>query len=173
MNRPDQQWRQTFIAVGSNLGDRIKNCRNAIFRICGRQGIRFKRASSFYETAPVGINSKRWFINGVFEVESILAPLELIEVLLEIEAEMGRDRSLGPDRIIDLDLLNMKGVTRRPDESSNLELPHPRFPQRAFVLMPWSEIAPGCVAEGYKQTIRQLLNRLDVDGGMIRKVEDF
>ncbi len=136
-------------------------------------GVEFMAGSSLYETAPVGITSDKPFVNGVFEIKTSLGPLGLLDVLLCVEKKMGRDRSKGPDRIIDLDLLNMEGITRRPDEISNLELPHPRLSERDFVLVPWAEIAPDLVVEGLGQTVKVLLDSLSSCGSLIRKLEEL
>ncbi len=165
--------KRAFVAVGSNLGNRIANCRKAVKLVCQRQGVNLDKVSGFYETAPVDIDSDNWFINGVFSVLTTLSPVQLLELLLQVEGQMGRDRAKGPDRIIDLDLLSMEGVSRRPNQESNLELPHPRFADRPFVLVPWSEIAPDLVVEGYSMSISQLLSCLDFDPLSIKKVEDF
>ncbi len=165
--------KRAFVAVGSNLGDKVANCRKAIFLVSRHEGVLFKRCSGFYETPPVGISSNNWFINAVFEVQTTYSPLDFLEMLLQVERQMGRDRAAGPDRIIDLDLLDVEGVSRQPDAVSNLELPHPRFAERDFVLVPWAEIAPDVVPAGYTATVGQLLHRLHIDSSSIKKVEDF
>ncbi|NPA94297.1 MAG: 2-amino-4-hydroxy-6-hydroxymethyldihydropteridine diphosphokinase [Thermodesulfobacteria bacterium] len=164
---------RAFIAVGSNLGARVSNCKRAVSMVDESPGVDCLSRSSLYETAPVGINSQRPFVNGVFEVRTTLGPLDLLDVLLEVEKQMGRDRSQGPDRVIDLDLLNMEGVTRQPDERSDLELPHPRLADRDFVLVPWAEIAPDVVVEGLGKTVRELLECLSSLESVIRKVEEL
>ena len=170
---PDERKKTTaFIAVGSNLGDRVRNCREAIRQVSHTPGVELVSVSSLYETAPVGIASNKRFINAVFEVLTTLTPLDLMEVLLRVEKKMGRDRSLGPDRVIDLDLLAVEGEARMPDERSDLELPHPRFSERDFVLVPWAEIAPQFVPEGFDLTISQILEKLTVFDASMKKVED-
>ncbi len=168
----ERKKRSAFIAVGSNLGDRIGNCREAIRLVCQTPGVKHVAVSSLYETAPVGIASDKRFINGVFEVSTTLTPLELMEVLLRVEKKMGRDRSLGPDRVIDLDLLAVEGEARMPDEKGDLELPHPRFSERDFVLVPWAEIAPQFVPEGFSLNISQILEKLTVFDASMKKVEE-
>ena len=170
---PDERKKRTaFIAVGSNLGDRVRNCREAIRQVSHTPGVELVSVSSLYETAPVGIASNKRFINAVFEVLTTLTPLDLMEVLLRVEKKMGRDRSLGPDRVIDLDLLAVEGEARMPDERSDLELPHPRFSERDFVLVPWAEIAPQFVPEGFDLTISQILQKLTVFDASMKKVEE-
>ncbi len=170
---PDERKkRPAFIAVGSNLGDRVRNCREAIRQVSHTPGVELVSVSSLYETAPVGIASDKRFINAVFEVLTTLTPLELMEVLLRVEKKMGRDRSLGPDRVIDLDLLAVEGELRIPDEKGDLELPHPRFSERDFVLVPWTEIAPDFVPEGFDLSINQILKKLTLCDASMKKVEE-
>jgi len=172
MSDEKEKSRPAFIAVGSNLGDRVRNCKEAIKLVCQTPGVELVAVSSLYETAPFGISSDKRFINGVFEVSTILTPLELMEVLLRVEKKMGRDRSLGPDRVIDLDLLAIEGELRMPDEKGDLELPHPRFSERDFVLVPWAEIAPDFVPEGFDLSIKHILQKLMLCDASMKKVEE-
>jgi len=90
-----------FIGIGSNLGDRIRNCRNAIRAI--KDIARIKSISSIYETEPVGIEDQPEFINCVIRIETNLTPTDLLTKLLGIEEDLGRERSvIGGPRIIDL-----------------------------------------------------------------------
>ena len=129
-----------FLGLGSNLGDRVSNIREAIDRL-GRSGeIRVLRISSLYETAPVGFAEQPDFINAVAEIETSVQPLDLLHAILDIEKEMGRVRNIrwGP-RVIDIDLLIYDEISIDLPE---LVLPHPRMGERAFVLAPLAEIAP-------------------------------
>lgn len=130
-----------YVALGSNLGDRLGNLREAIERIDATRGLKVLRASSVWETAAVGPPQPD-YLNAVLEVDSCRTPLGHLQVLLGIEAEMGRVRDpavqWGP-RPIDLDLLWQGGLSR---SSPELELPHPRITERAFVLAPLAELAP-------------------------------
>lgn len=168
----DSSYKRAFIAIGSNLGDKVANCKRAVALVTGHEGVRLKNISSFYETEPVDMDSDHLFVNGVFEIETRLSPERLLALLLEVEKQMGRDRSRGKDRVIDLDILAMEGVVRVPDEKSNLEIPHPRFAKRSFVLLPWAQIAPDYKVEGYNSTVRQLLDNLDFDDKAMPKLED-
>jgi 2-amino-4-hydroxy-6-hydroxymethyldihydropteridine diphosphokinase len=129
-----------YVALGANLGDREKNLRAALERL---KELGPLRVSAFRETDPVGVTDQPRFVNAVAELETALGARELLERLLEIERELGRDRSSeerwGP-RTIDLDLLLYgDDVIDEP----GLTVPHPRLAERRFVLEPLHELAPG------------------------------
>lgn len=130
-----------YVALGSNLGDRLGNLREAVERIDQTLGLRVLRASSVWETAAVGPPQPD-YLNAVIEVDSCRTPLAHLQALLGIEAKMGRVRDpavrWGP-RPIDLDLLWQGGLERT---DPILQLPHPRIAERAFVLAPLAELAP-------------------------------
>ncbi len=131
-----------YVAVGSNLGDRVANCRAAVRYLVQHPEIRLRRGSGLYESDPVGpvIDQPR-FVNGVVELETLLDPDALLDVLLDVEASMGRDRS-GPDkgpRVVDLDLLIYGDLVY---DSPELTVPHPGLGERRFVLVPLLELAP-------------------------------
>jgi len=143
------------IALGSNLGNREANLRTAIehMRALGDM----KKISSFHDTVPVGYLDQPHFLNAAALLRTSLPPHELLTALLAIEKAMGRDRATsipnGP-RIIDLDIL-LYGDTVL--DTPELVLPHPRLHQRAFVLAPLAEIAPGMMHPLLFCTIDQLL----------------
>ena len=130
----------TYIALGSNLGDRDGTVRSAIAAL--RQLGSVEAASSFYETAPVGMIDQPDFLNAVVALRTTLPPQELMTALLHVEQQHGRDRSAsvpkGP-RTLDLDLLSYGDVVM---ETPTLTLPHPSLAERRFVLVPLAEIAP-------------------------------
>lgn len=133
---------RAFIGLGSNLGDRAENLRQAVRALDATPGISVVQQSSIYETEPVGGPAQADYLNAVVEVAVHLGHRALFEALMTIEHALGRDRSTeehwGP-RVIDLDLLTCGDlVISDPD----LEIPHPRLAERAFVLVPFSEIAP-------------------------------
>lgn len=129
-----------FLGLGSNLGRRGLNLAEALVRLARAGGLRLHRASSVYETEPVGITNQPRFLNMVVEIGADAGPEELMAELLAIERAMGRVRDVrwGP-RLIDLDLLLWDGP---PVAGDAVELPHPRLLERAFVLIPLAEIAP-------------------------------
>ena len=128
-----------YLALGSNIGDREANLREALERL-NTEEIRVTRRSSLYETAPQELLDQPWFLNAVVEVETGLFPLQLLARVRAIEREMGRRRitAKGP-RNIDIDILFYGHAIIATAE---LEVPHPRMPQRRFVLEPLAEIAP-------------------------------
>jgi 2-amino-4-hydroxy-6-hydroxymethyldihydropteridine diphosphokinase len=154
------------IALGSNLsssfGDREANLREALRRIdvLGR----VSAVSSFFDTEPVGYTEQPRFLNGAALLETELAPVGLLRGLLEIERQMGRDRTAavakGP-RVIDLDLLMYGGVVM---ETAELTLPHPEMHERAFVLAPLVEIAPEMKHPVLQSSVAELFAKLKSQG---------
>lgn len=138
-----------YVALGSNLGDRLSMLQEAARRIDTAFGLRVRRASRVYETAPVGPPQPD-YLNAVLEVDCCRSPRSHLQELLRIERELGRDRSRevrwGP-RPIDLDLLWQGGLSL---SLPGLELPHPRLVERSFVLTPLCDLAPDLVIEGRK-----------------------
>jgi len=127
-----------YLSLGSNMGDRAGNIALAIAALRGRE-VRVTQESSLYETEPLEIREQPWFLNCAVAAETELSAERLMEVLLEIEREMGRERLVpkGP-RLIDMDiLLYGSDIVRGP----GLEIPHPRMAERKFVLVPLAEIA--------------------------------
>jgi 2-amino-4-hydroxy-6-hydroxymethyldihydropteridine diphosphokinase len=155
-----------YLSLGSNLGDRQTQLRDAIARLAAVG--RVLKVSSFYETEPVEFTEQPWFLNCAVEVETALPPEEFMRELLRIEAEMGRRRTQkkGP-RSIDIDILLFGNeVVSSPD----LTIPHPAMHQRRFVLEPVAEIAPQARHPILKKTIRRLLQELP-EGQAVRKVK--
>jgi 2-amino-4-hydroxy-6-hydroxymethyldihydropteridine diphosphokinase len=137
---PRSTARSGFLALGSNLGNRTKNLRNAINALNSQEGIRVVRESSFYETEPVGGPDQGRFLNGVIEIETTYEPENLLKIVLSIENELGRVRRehWGP-RTIDIDILTLGDLVY---VSPTLSIPHPLMHERGFVLRPLLEIAP-------------------------------
>lgn len=130
----------------------------ALLRIGGLG--RVARKSSLYSTEPVGFTAQPSFVNAVAALETDLSPRALLQRLLEIEKEFGRDRALGiPNgpRTLDLDILLIDDLEVN---EPGLELPHPRLTERAFVLVPLNEIAPTLKVAGHHQTVRESLQSL-------------
>ena len=145
-----------YIGIGSNLGDRRANTTEAIDRITKIPDTRVMRASSLYESEPLG-NAKTWFVNSVIEIETELGAESMLKRLKAIEDAMGRKRVKGKrwgSRIIDLDILLSENEVV---DKRNLRVPHPEMHKRRFVLMPLAELAPHVVHPGLGQSVSAML----------------
>jgi 2-amino-4-hydroxy-6-hydroxymethyldihydropteridine diphosphokinase len=145
-----------YIGIGSNLGDRRANTAEAIDRITKIPDTRVMRASSLYESEPLG-NAKTWFVNSVIEIETELGAESMLKRLKAIEDAMGRKRVKGKrwgSRIIDLDILM---VDQDVIAKKSLKIPHPEMHKRRFVLMPLAELAPHVIHPQLGQSVSSLL----------------
>lgn len=157
-----------YIGLGSNLEDPPAQLRRAQRALAGLPGIDALRSSSFYRTPPMGPPDQPDYVNAVAECRTGLEPEALLDALQAIEQAQGRVRDgvrWGP-RTLDLDLLAMGDLRI---ETPRLRLPHPGIAERAFVLVPWAELAPDWVVPGLGR-IRDLLSRVDVSG--IERLEE-
>lgn len=155
--------RRAWLGLGGNVGDVAAAFASALRRLGGSEGLRVLRVSRCYRTPAWGLTAQADFLNAVAEIETSLAPPDLLAVLQAVERAHGRDRAnetrWGP-RTLDLDLLAIDGVTL---DTPALQLPHPRLAERAFVLVPWAEIAPGLELPGLGR-IAALRDALDRSG---------
>ena len=131
---------KVYLSLGTNLGNRKRNIREAIEKIGELVGV-VERQSALYETKPWGYSSPNDFINACVLVDTVLAPHQLLETTQRIESEMGRTlKSVNGeyhDRIIDIDILLYDDL--RVDEP-DLQIPHPLMEKREFVMIPLREI---------------------------------
>lgn len=149
---------EAYIGFGSNLGNRLNNCRNAIGALGELPFCSLLKTSSFYETSPVGLLEQPAFINGVVLLETAKDAHWLLRQMLNIEKSLGRIPTLkwGP-RSIDLDLLLFDDqIVNTPE----LYVPHPSLHERRFVLEPLSEVAPNFRHPSLKKSIADLLHDL-------------
>ena len=153
-----------YLSLGSNLGDREANLREAIRRL-GELGT-VTKVSSFYETEPVEFTAQPWFVNCAVELAINLSARELLCEMLAIEHAMGRERiqPKGP-RLIDLDILLFGDAEFH---EHGLTIPHPAMHQRRFVLAPLAEIAPGAWHPVRRKTVSQMLAELPEES-IVRK----
>ncbi|NIJ51168.1 2-amino-4-hydroxy-6-hydroxymethyldihydropteridine diphosphokinase [Dyadobacter arcticus] len=143
-----------FLLLGSNLGDRHGILQSARKLIAEKVGNLIQQ-SSIYETEPWGITDQPAFLNQVIEIETRLAPEEVLRSMLDIEHELGRIRyERWGARVIDIDLLYYKDVIM---DSARLTLPHPRIQDRRFTLIPLAEIAPDFIHPLLNKTSLELL----------------
>jgi 2-amino-4-hydroxy-6-hydroxymethyldihydropteridine diphosphokinase len=161
--------KSVYLGLGSNIGDREANLREALERL-EAAGIRAARRSSLYETEPLELRDQPWFLNAVVEVETDLFPLQLLGCIQNIEREMGRQRVTpkGP-RNIDIDILF---YGRSVIDTAELHIPHPSIAQRRFVLEPLSEIAPELRHPLNGKAAREMLAaaKADADPQAIRRL---
>jgi 2-amino-4-hydroxy-6-hydroxymethyldihydropteridine diphosphokinase len=149
------------IALGSNLGDSRAILEAAIVMLAKTPGITVTSQSSWYRTAPIGPPQPD-YLNGCVILEVQLIPHDLLQTLLSIEKQFGRERRerWGP-RTLDLDILLFDNLII---DTSTLQIPHPRMTERAFVLVPLAEIAPDLIEPTSGCAIAQLVQRVDCSG---------
>ena len=158
------------LSLGSNLGDRLGNLREARRRIEALPGVVPLACSPVYETRPVGVapaTAHLWFLNAVLIVECA-AELPAVSIALHaIEADMGRVRGPDPNmpRVIDIDVI-YAGAARQAD--SALTLPHPRWAGRRFVVQPLADVRPGLRLPGEARTVAEVLAALPDEEGVRR-----
>jgi 2-amino-4-hydroxy-6-hydroxymethyldihydropteridine diphosphokinase len=149
-----------IVALGSNIGDIRGNMARALELLCDRGDVRVVARSRDFKTPPWGITEQPWFANACAGVATRLDARTLLGRCLDVERQLGRIRAekWGP-RIIDLDVLvHRDGAI----DEADLVLPHPRITERAFVLAPLADIAPGLVLEG--RTVAEWLAITDCSG---------
>jgi 3-oxoacyl-[acyl-carrier protein] reductase len=156
---------RSYLALGSNLGDRQAHLDLGILRLRAEPGVTVCRVSSYYETAPVGGPAgQNAYLNAAVAVDTFFTPELLLQRLLDIEQSLGRVRGeRNAPRTLDLDVLLFDDIVR---SSPDPILPHPRMHERRFVLEPLAEIAPDAVHPVVRQTIAELLARLPADASL-------
>ena len=170
-----------FIGLGSNLSgeafDSPRDVLNAALEEMSQYDITIIKISPFYETEPVPKSDQPWFLNAVVAVDTILSPPELLTVLHEIEANLGRERRIRwESRIIDLDIIAygeqiyptavlwpeiLQDIKSQDISPKELIIPHPRMHERLFVLEPLRDICPDWHHPILKKTIAELIKTIE------------
>lgn len=158
-----------YIGIGSNLGDKSRNCSRALELLGLIPNCRLAGRSKRFLTRPVGVKDHDWYVNGVACLETEMPGHELLTRLLAVESAMGRVRTekWGP-RIIDLDLLLFG---QEIINSRDLQVPHPLMHTRRFVLVPMVQIAPSLIHPVFRRTMQDLLKGLAEDGQEVTPLE--
>ncbi len=157
--------KKVYLGLGSNLGDRQAMLDQAIHALESPR-LHTLRVSPVYETEPMDMPGQQWFLNLVVEAETDLFPLQLLRRTAKIEAQLGRRRLTpkGP-RSIDIDILLFGNAMV---ETAELQIPHPRFRLRRFVLAPLADLAPDLRDPLTRKSVRELLGGLH--GQIVRKL---
>lgn len=156
-----REWHEAYIAVGSNMGDSRGHIAKALGQLEKHKDIQVTKVSGLLETLPYGGVEQENFVNGMFEIRTLLTPEELLRELHKIETSEGRERKIhwGP-RTLDLDIIFYDDLIY---SSEDLVIPHVDMENRYFVLKPLSELAPNFRHPITHKTVAQMLAELPVD----------
>jgi len=147
-----------YIALGSNLGDRLDNLRTAVRDLFPRAPV--CRVSNIYQTPPWGYLDQPYFLNMVVEAQTSLTPRELLDYLRTLESQMGREKTIvnGP-RTIDMDILFYGNQIYNDEE---LTIPHPRMRGRGFVMLPLADLTTTYIHPVFRLRIAGMLKECDL-----------
>ena len=157
---------RVYLGLGSNLGDRRANLRQALRRL--EEQVAVDAVSALYETPPMGPPDQPWYLNAACGGTTGLDPRELLAFIKGLERGLGRVASVrwGP-RAIDIDILFYGDLVLRTPE---LVIPHPGVPNRRFVLAPMTDIAPEFMHPQLEETISALLSKASGDTAQLRRI---
>ncbi len=151
-----------YLSLGSNLGDKVGYIQQAVALLKGSSDINVVATSSFYETEPMDMTSKNWFVNASVQLTTELSPEELLALCQKTESMLGRKRNPESkeysDRTIDIDILFYDNIIINEE---TLTIPHRLLQRRAFVLVPMLEIAQDFVHPLFNKSISELYEALE------------
>jgi len=149
-----------YLSIGSNIGDKKQNLKNAITRLHKLNKIEVIEVSSFYKTQPQNYTDQDWFVNAALKIKTLLGPQELLSVLKIVEKDLDKDGKsfrFGP-RVIDLDIIYYEDLILK---TKTLEIPHPRMHERCFVLIPICDIGAHTIHPVLKCRSDELLKKIE------------
>lgn len=152
-----------YLSTGSNLGDKLANCRSGLAALGREKGVRLVSVSHFYLTEPMEYSEQPWFVNAAACIRTDLDPFDLLSLLKSLEQQAGRVTGgirFGP-RVLDFDIIFYNDAVV---ETPRLVLPHPRLHEREFVLRPICDLAPDWTHPILGRTASELLAALSPDG---------
>ena len=154
----ERKWSKVYIAAGANLGSKEETLKEAIAKIDERKDCVVTKVSNFYTTEPVGYEDQDKFVNCVFEINTLQTPSELMDTLLNVEAEFKRERIIrwGP-RTLDLDIIFYDDIISYDE---HVLIPHPRAHERQFVMKPMCDINPYFVHPVFRKRVIDISNQL-------------
>ena len=156
---------EVYLSLGSNLGDRRANLKKALRLLS--EGVEIVKVSSVYDTEPIDVGEQQRFLNLMCCVNTNISPVQLLSFIKDIESSMGRDLSLrNVPRVVDIDIIFYGDIII---ESPELVIPHPRMRERAFVLVPFAEIAPEVVHQVTGERIGDLAAGVEGRDGVVKK----
>ncbi len=149
-----------YISVGSNIGDKLLNCKRGVEALTDSGASTITAWSYFYKTSPVDYKDQDWFINAVVKIETILKPEDLLKEMVSVQHYAGRlyDRVRFGPRILDLDIILYDNLVV---SSPGLTIPHPRMHKRLFVLKPLCDIDSSIIHPVLKKDMRYLCENLN------------
>jgi 2-amino-4-hydroxy-6-hydroxymethyldihydropteridine diphosphokinase len=162
--------KKAYVGIGSNLGDRYRNCLRAVEMMRDIRGCEGLEVSGWYVTRPVGVEGQEWYQNGVASLKASISCQDLLLNLRSIENRMGRvRRERWEPRVIDLDILLFGNDLI---ESEDLTVPHPLMHLRRFVLVPLADLAPALIHPILGLTITELLRQLPEAGQEVEAIKE-
>ena len=159
-----------YISIGSNMGNRMANCRGGIKSLHADGHSVLSATSAFYRTSPVDYLDQGWFVNAVVKIETTLEPFDLLDLLGSIEKAMGRVKNpirFGP-RVLDMDIIL---YADHVIETDRLTIPHPRMHKRRFVLRPICDIDATIIHPILGQDMQMLLDNLGDDDQKVLEIK--